>query len=169
MTQPALQTTPVQPPLKLADIRAAQNFPLALLAGSGAAALGAIGWVVVTVASKSEWGLMSVVIGYLVGKTIRKTGKGVDHRFGLLGAALAGTGAVLGNIGSNAIFLAGAQNILWQDFLRHIDPAVLQSAAGYAFRPMDLVFYAIAIYEGYVLSFKYRMAKPAISSGKISK
>jgi hypothetical protein len=27
------------------------------------------------------------------------------------------------------------------------------------FRPMDLLFYAIAIYEGYKFSFKYRLLK----------
>jgi hypothetical protein len=30
-------------------------------------------------------------------------------------------------------------------------------------QPMDLLFYGIAIYEGYKFSFKYRLRKPASS------
>jgi hypothetical protein len=38
-----------------------------------------------------------------------------------------------------------------------LNPAIVVRAAMHFAQPMDLLFYGIAIYEGYRFSFKYRL------------
>ncbi|MBI1215756.1 MAG: hypothetical protein GC185_08055 [Alphaproteobacteria bacterium] len=151
---------------KIESLRAAQNFSKAAVAGAAAALAGALAWAAVTVATKTEFGLMSVLVGYLVGNAVKKTGQGIDARFGYLGAGLAGAGAVLGNLLSNLVFYARYEGIPLGELPGRIDADMLKTVGIGGFQGMDLLFYGIAIYEGFVLSFKYRLKRAPVSSSK---
>jgi len=93
----SVSSSPPQNTVDVGKILGAQNFNLAILAGIGAAVLGAALWAVVTVTTKTELGLMAVAVGFLVGRAIRAVGHGVEQKFGYLGAACAFVGCIAGN------------------------------------------------------------------------
>jgi hypothetical protein len=149
------QTAAVAPSVTLESIRAQQNFPLALAAGLGTAVVAAGLWAVVTVVTNMELGIAAVALGYLVGRAIRETGKGYDPHFGYLGAACALFGCVLGNLLSAVAFFAQAKAISFTQALGMLDAGLISQLMTAFFSPMDLLFYGIAIYEGYRFAFKY--------------
>ena len=140
--------------LAIEQIRAAQNFTLAIPAGLVAALLGAGLWAAFTVATEMQLGLIAVAIGYVVGQAIRRVGKGIDTKFGVLGALCALFGCVLGNSLSALAFVAQAKHVSTFDLL---SPAIMIRATTMFAQPMDLLFYGIAVYEGYRFSFRYRL------------
>ena len=156
-----VSNTPQQGTIDVGKILAAQNFNFAIPAGIGAAVLGAVAWAIVTVATGMQLGLMAIAVGYIVGRAIRAVGHGVEPKFGYLGAACALIGCVAGNVLSDIGFYAKVRHIGFGQALGDIDMALLTKLADPAAHPMDLLFYAIAVYEGYKISFKYRLVKPA--------
>jgi hypothetical protein len=160
----SVSNSPPQNTIDVGKILAAQNFNLAVLAGIGAAVLGAALWAVVTVTTKTELGLMAIAVGFLVGRAIRAVGHGVDQKFGYLGAACALVGCIAGNVLSDIGFYANIRGIGFGQALGDLDMAMLTKVVTTFSQPMDLLFYGIAIYEGYKFSFKYRLRKPAPSA-----
>jgi len=156
-----VSNTPPQGTIDIGKILAEQNFSRAIPAGIGAAVLGAVAWAVVTVLTEMQLGLMAIAVGYLVGRAIRAVGHGVEPRFGYLGAACALMGCVVGDVLSDIGFYAKIRHIGFGQALGDLDMALLTKLVSTFAQPMDLLFYAIAIYEGYKFSFKYRLAKPA--------
>lgn len=130
------------------------NLPLGILAGGIAALIGAALWAIITVTTEYQIGFMAVGVGYLVGAAVGKFGHGQTNTFRIAGAALALAGCVLGNFFTIIGFVSARQGLGFFEMLTHIDytaiPGVMASAAS----PMDFLFYAIAIYEGYKLSVK---------------
>jgi len=155
-----VSTTPRQDTIDIGRILAAQNFNLAIPAGIGAAVLGAVVWAVVTVVTEMQLGLMAIAVGYLVGRAIRAVGHGVEPKFGYLGAACALMGCLAGDVLSDIGFYAKARHIGFGEALGNLDMALLTKLVETFAQPMDLLFYGIAIYEGYKFSFKYRLVKP---------
>jgi len=145
-------------------MRSEQNFPLALVAGIAAAIAGAALWALVTVAIEMKLGLIAVAVGYLVGQAIRFAGKGIDPKFGYLGAACGLLGCVLGNISSGLIFYAHIAHLDAATLISQLDLDLIRKVVIGTASPMDIVFYAIGIYEGYKFSVNYRLAV-APSSG----
>jgi hypothetical protein len=135
-----------------ANLRAHQNLPLGILAGFGASLVGAVIWAVVTVATGYQIGYLAVGVGFLVGMAIRYVGKGFDMPFGIAGAALALFGCVFGNFLSIIGFIANAQGIGYFETLMAIDYSLVPSLMMETFQIMDLLFYGIAIYEGFKFS-----------------
>ena len=84
-----VSNTPQQGAIDIGEILAAQNFSLAILAGIDAAVLGAMVWAVVTVVTEMQLGLMAIAVGFIVGRAILAVGRGVEPKFGYLGAACA--------------------------------------------------------------------------------
>lgn len=143
----------------LAKIRAEQNFGLATLAGVGAAICGAILWAIVTVVTNMQLGLIAVAVGYLVGKAVSIAGKGIDRKFGYLGAACGLLGCLLGNLLSAIAIFAHSRNLGAAEALGALNLDLLARLMTAFSKPMDLIFYGICIYEGYKFSFKYRLLK----------
>lgn len=131
-----------------------QNLPMAFLGGSGAAILGGIGWALVTVATNYQIGWMAVGVGFLVGYCVRSLGKGIDKVFGIVGAALALLGCLLGNFFTLIGAYAKQESTGVFDVLVSIDYSLVPQVMIDAFSPMDLLFYGIAVYEGYRFSFR---------------
>jgi hypothetical protein len=128
------------------------NLPLALIAGLVAAAIGAALWAVVTVASGWQIGWMAVGVGFLVGIAIRKLGKGTTVLFGIVGAVLSLAGCLAGNLLSVVGFITKEYGTPFLTNLSELTPPVAVQLLVETGSPMDLLFYGIAVYEGFKLS-----------------
>jgi hypothetical protein len=146
-----------QAAIPVAAIRAQQKFGLAVAAGLGAAVGGAIIWAIFCVLTKMELGLVAVAIGYGVGQAIRATGKGIDQKFAILGAACALFGCLLGNFLTAIALFAQARGFSFLPVLGSFDFGLYERLMTVFFQPMDLLFYAIAVYEGYRFSIRYKV------------
>lgn len=129
------------------------NLALALVAGIAAAIVGAIAWAIVTVTTEYQIGYMAIGVGLLVGFAVR-LGHGRDKIFALTGAVLALIGCLLGNFLSMVGFAAKSENVGFLHALSAINFANVPNVMISNFDVMDLVFYAIAVYEGYRFSVK---------------
>ena len=128
------------------------NFALAIVAGMASAIVGAGLWAIVTVLTQSELGLMAIAVGFLVGYAIRFVAESEDKRLGYLGAVCALLGCVLGNYLSAVAFFAQARGLTLAQVLSVLDFDLSQRLMTATFSAMDLLFYAIAIYEGFKFS-----------------
>ena len=138
----------------LEQLRLEQNLPLGILAGLVASVLGGFLWAVVTVATEYQIGYMAVAIGFMVGFAVRFSGKGIDKIFGVCGAALSLFGCLLGNLLSLVGFAANQEGLGYFETFNLINLSVLPEIMISGFSPMDILFYGIAIYEGYRFSFR---------------
>lgn len=126
--------------------------------------IGAGIWAAVTVATERQIGWMAVGVGVLVGFAVRYAGRGSSPAFGLVGAGFALFGCVLGNLFSVVGFISIQESVPYFDMLGRVDPATAAELIRVTFSPMDLLFYAIAIYEGY----KFSLVKPDAGVGNAS-
>ena len=130
------------------------NLAGALLGGLAAALVGALVWAVITVSIRFQIGFMAVGVGFLVAWAVRTFGKGRDVAFGVIGGVFALFGCLLGNLLSACGFIAvQAVEPVLNVTLRILgNPASIAIILQETFRGMDLLFYAIAVYEGYKLA-----------------
>lgn len=133
-------------------VRARQNFPLAIIGGSLAALLSALLWAVITVLTKYQIGYMAIAVGLIVGLAVRFFGVGIDKKFGILGAVLALLGCLAGNFFSQIGFIANEYSYGYLETLFYFDLASIKNTLFESFSPIDILFYGIAMYEGYHFS-----------------
>lgn len=145
---------PTQLELLRDRLRSQQNLPAGILAGAVGSLAGAAVWAAVTVFTGYQIGWMAVGIGFLVGYLVRVAGKGVDMMFGVAGATLALLGCALGNLMAICGLIAREQGVPFFDVMSNLDAGIVQELMITTFSPMDLVFYGIALYEGYKLAFR---------------
>ena len=153
-TEETVQIDPARLQYVLDRVRSQQNMAGAILAGLAASLLGAAVWAGVTVVTGYQIGWMAVGVGFLVGFTVRTVGKGVDTAFGFVGAGLALLGCGVGNLLAICGVIAAQENMAFMDVLSRLDLGVIRELMVATFNTMDLVFYGIAVYEGYKLSFR---------------
>lgn len=134
------------------------------LAGVAAALIGAIAWAVITVTTKYQIGLVAVGIGALVGFAMRMANGG--KMFGILGALLALFGCVLGNYFSLIGFASAQAQVGFFTVLNNADPVKVLNALWEDFFSTSILFYAIAMYEGYRFSVLQPARAPTISEPK---
>jgi len=135
-------------------LRMEQNLSMGIVAGAVAAAAGAALWAILTALTKFQIGLMAVGIGFIVGYSVRTLGKGIDKAFGIAGAALSLAGCVVGNFASVLMMISQEESIPLGTLLSGLSFPMFLDIMTVTFHPMDLVFYAVAVYEGYRLSFR---------------
>lgn len=135
-------------------MRDEQDLSRGFLAGLGAAILGACLWAVITVLTGYQIGWMAVGVGFLVGFANRTFGRGVDKTFGYCGALLAFVGCMLGNLLSVCIMIGNQTETSSLAVLSSLTPATAIDLMMATFQPMDILFYALALYEGYKFSFR---------------
>lgn len=136
-----------------------QNFNFAIVAAVLSALLGAVVWAAITVGTGYQIGFMALGIGALVGFAVQFVGKGVDQKFGFLGGAFAFIGCVLGNIFGLIALTANYAGLSYLQVLDIIPFNALMEAMAESFGIVDLVFYGLAITEGY--KFAFRRLKPS--------
>jgi hypothetical protein len=106
---------------------------------------------------------MAVGVGFLVGYAVRFAGKGVDPIFAYTGAALALLGCLAGNL-FTALGVACQQgSVGFVQLLLRLNPSIAGRLLAATFSPMDLLFYGIAVYEGYKFSLQ-RLTPAEIAS-----
>ena len=118
-----------EPPGVLEILIQEQDIKNGFIGGFLAASIGAISWVLFTVLTGWQSGFMGLFIGILVGLSVKYFGKGVQKKFGYIGAGLSLFACLLGD---------------WMTYPSIVD----------AFDGFSLIFYAIATYEGYRFSWK---------------
>jgi hypothetical protein len=74
--------------------------------------------------------------------------------FGIIGDALAFLGCILGNFLSLVGFISKQENLSLISTLGALDYAKVPNLMVSTFSVMDLLFYGIAVYEGYRFSFR---------------
>jgi hypothetical protein len=129
-----------------------QNLGLGAIGGILGAAVGAGIWAGITALTNFQIGWMAVGVGFLVGYGIKKFGQGIDVSFGIMGAVLALVGCLAGNLLTICVSAAKELNVPFLDILVQITPSLYVELMKDTFSPIDLIFYAIAIYWGYKYS-----------------
>ena len=135
-------------------LRVEQNLPLGVGAGLAVGLIGAVLWGAITVATEFQIGYMAVAIGAGVGYAIRIFGKGIDEIFGYCGAVIALVSCLLGNFLSIIGFVANAEGLTYLETLAMVDYSLIPEIMMATFNIIDLLFYGIALYEGYKCSFR---------------
>jgi hypothetical protein len=138
----------------LQEVKDNQNLLFGTIGGVIAAAIGAAIWAIITALSNFQIGWMAVGVGFLVGYGVRISGKGIDKTFGVVGAVLSLLGCVVGNLLTACILISKHQHIAFLQLLPGLNPQIAIELIKATFHPMDLLFYGIAVYEGYKFSFR---------------
>jgi hypothetical protein len=136
------------------QLRSQQNLPLGLVAGLVAALIGASIWALITVFTGYQIGFMAIGVGLLVGFFVRSAGKGIDSAFGMAGAGLALFGCLLGNLLAVCGLVAVQESLAFTEVLARLTPGIAMELMAVTFSPLDLLFYGLALYYGYKLSFR---------------
>jgi len=141
------------------DLRDRQNFVVALLGGVATSAVGAILWAVVAYLSGYRFGIMAILLGFLVGRVILIVGRGVDIQFRIIGAVLALISCLAGDGFAYCIALAKYQGVSLSSVFTQVSSAGLVRFFKTIIDGEDLIFYGIAVYEGF--RFSARKLTPA--------
>lgn len=135
------------------ELKSSQSIKGAILGGLIGAIAGAALWAIVTVITKYEIGYVAIGVGFLTGFSVRKLGRGFEKPFGYIGAIWSLIGCFVGNIFAILIMSANQYNISLIQVIHILNFNLLVSIVKDTFSLMDLVFYGIAVYEGYRFSF----------------
>ena len=123
------QLDPAQLTFLKQRLESEQNLPLAFVAGLAASLAGAAAWAGVTVLSGYQIGFMAIGIGSLIG-------------------------CALGNLLAVTAMVAQNEGVGFLALLSQLTPELASQLMVATFSPMDVVFYAIALYYGYRLAFR---------------
>ena len=149
---PIATPQPITAPKPAGPIEVVENLPMGFMAGLVAAVIGAGLWALVTIVTGFQIGWMAVGVGFLVGWAVRVAGKGTHRAFGIMGALLALGGCAVGNLLTIVVIAARHFEIPLLAVFSRLTPDVVVKVMEAMFSPMDLLFYGIAIYEGYRFS-----------------
>jgi hypothetical protein len=105
------------------------------------------------VATEFQIGWMAIGVGFAVGFAVR-IGKGMDKIFGILGGGLALVGCLLGNFFTIFGFASKNEGISPLELIPAADYSAIPGIMMASFSPIDLLFYGLAIFQGYKLSFR---------------
>lgn len=152
--EPHIGIDPARLQALIREIRDNQNLGLGIVGGLCAAMVGALVWAGITWKTGYQFGVMAIGIGFLVGFAVRLAGRGIDRSFAYAGAVLAFLGVVMGNLLAAAIAVADATGVSISHVLRLLDVSSSFQLLRITFRPMDLLFYGFAVYEGYKFSVR---------------
>jgi hypothetical protein len=142
-----------------------QNLGLGIAAAAGAALVGALIWMGITVTTEMHVGYVALGVGAGVGYAVRYAGKGVTKIFGVIGAGFTLLGCLAGEICAQIQLAAGAANASFFQVLPNVDfSAVAENIAEHS-SPITLFIYAIGIYEGYKFSFRKLTAQELAAAG----
>jgi len=139
---------------KINKLKDHQDLYSAVVGGSLAVLISAIIWAIVTVATKYQIGYMAIGVGLLVGYSVQFFGAGIDKKFGYLGAFLSLLGCILGNLFSQVGFIAQEHSLGYFEVLTYLNFGLIIEILVESFSPIDILFYGIATYEGYIFAFR---------------
>lgn len=134
------------------ELRKQQDLPNALIGGLASAIVGAVLWAIITVGTNHQIGYMAIGVGLLAGFSVRYFGCGIDFHFRIIGAFFALLGCALGNLLSQVGFIAASESLGYYETITLLNVELILDIYAESFSPMDLLFYGIAIYEGFKFS-----------------
>lgn len=128
-----------------------QSLPLAILGGFLASVVGAVVWGGITYLTGYKLGIVAIGVGFIVGYAVRYFGNGSTIVFGMIGAFFAVLGCALGNIlgAVAAASITEGVPLLSIAFAFIANPSLVFLVLQETFSPKDILFYGIAIYEGF--------------------
>jgi uncharacterized protein (DUF2062 family) len=137
-------------------LKSEQSLSMAILGGLIASIVAAMIWAAITYATKFQIGFMAIGVGFLVGYAVKFFGKGMTTTFGIVGAVFSLFGCLLGNILTAIIAASFEEKIPVSSILMAFltNPMIVVEIFKATFSPIDLLFYGIAVYEGYRFSFR---------------
>ena len=162
----AVDIDQVKSQMVMQEMKDNQNLLFGMIGGIVAAAIGAAIWATLTAMTNFQIGWMAVGVGFLVGHAVRMCGKGIDKSFGMVGATLSLLGCIAGNLLTVCIAISRHQQIPFFDLLSRLNPEIVVDLMRATFNPMDLLFYGIAVYEGYRFSFRRISEGESVNSPK---
>ncbi len=139
---------------KIKALKEEQVYDLGVLGGLFGGGIGAVIWAVITYITEYQIGYMAAGVGLLVGYGVRLLGKGIDKIYGITGGVIAFFSVALGNFLSSIGFLAKVWDVGYLEALLSFDYTKIFELMAVGFSPIDILFYGIAIYEGYRFSFR---------------
>jgi len=131
-----------------------QDLQYAVVGGFFLAIISALLWAVITVSTQYQIGYMALGVGFIVGMGVRFFGAGVDPVYGYIGGLFSLIGCLLGNLFSTVGFIAQEQSLGYFETLGLLDFETIVLIFQETFSFMDVVFYGLAIYEGYKFAFR---------------
>jgi len=135
----------------IAELDFDSNLILGLLGGIAAMLLSAVLWGIITYVTGFQISWMAIGVGFVVGISIHKLGKGKSLIFGISSAVLSLLGCLLGNF----LFYNGVLAKEWETPFFSVllaisfDPATIVDLFTLAFDIRDLLFYGLAAYIGF--------------------
>lgn len=136
------------------QLRLEQKLVPGILAAVAVGLVGAVLWGIITVVTLYQIGYMAIAIGAGVGFAMRYFGKGIDKVFGIMGAIIALFSCVAGNFLSIIGFIAQHEGLGYIETLFLFNYAYLPAALMETFSPIDVLFYGLALFQGYKFSFR---------------
>ena len=138
------------------DMKSKQNLPFAIAAGLIASVIAAFIWATVTYITNYQIGFMAIGVGFLVGYAVNFFGKGLTVTFGIVGAVFSLIGCLLGNLLMTIIAASRLEDSSTAMVMTVLltSPGIILEIMKETFSPIDLLFYAIAVYEGYRFSIR---------------
>ncbi|MBN1917777.1 MAG: hypothetical protein JW889_07705 [Verrucomicrobia bacterium] len=146
------------------ELESRQNMLLACVGGLIGAAIGAAAWAAITVATGIQIGFMAVGVGWLVGQLAWQFGRGLSPIYGAAGAVCAVLGCLVGNVLSGCYFMAEAMveafpddpemHMTFWELAGSFNLDLYWEIIKLTFSPIDILFYLIALYEGWKFSFR---------------
>ncbi len=165
-TEPQIDQAMIQ--IAVENMKSEQNLLGGAIAGLVAAVAGAMIWAGVTVLTGYQIGWMAVGVGFIVGLANQKVGRGIDPIFGYIGAIIAFLGCILGNLLTIVHFLSIEVELGYFEVLSRLTPDIIIEVMTATFSPMDILFYGLAIYEGYKLSFRKITQNDLMPTGPVA-
>ena len=135
-------------------LRGEENWIAAAASALAASLIGAALWATISAITEYQIGFMALGVGALVGYAVRVAGRGTTRAFGVLGATLSLFGCLVGNVLTAAVLVGQSAGIRPQLVLTELSPAIIVDITLATSSLIDLLFYAIAAYEGYRFSFR---------------
>jgi len=138
----------------LQNLRKYQSILYAMIGGLLGTLVIAIGWSVLAGHVNFPVIYLSLVVGLLVGVTIRFFGAGTWKLFGILGGLFTLLACFLGRYLIHEDLVGKVLSDGLNQAMTGLRPEMLASAFTDSFTPLDLVFYGLAILMGYLLSIR---------------
>ena len=135
--------------------RTNQHLPMAVLAASIGAIVGALAWLGVTAFTSLQVGWMAILIGFVVGGMVRGAGKGIDRDFGLIAAIMTLAGSAAGTLLAGCWMLAlQSTEAAYADVLTSLTPGLVKQIFVAMLTPTTMACYAAAVVPAYWLGIR---------------
>lgn len=137
------------------DLKGQANPVMVVLAALMAMLVGGALWTAVSVFFDAQVGIVSILIGLMVGYAVGKIGKGQKPSYQLLAGGFALVGCLLGKITSATMMFAEYYNLTVFQFVKVMTMEGWLVLVKSIFQMTDIFFIGLAVYEAHRFAGKY--------------